>query len=148
MSRFVLGPNTSKNLETLLKSDNSLSKRLYLAVCDFIAYSPIDFIILENGAFRTAPLQHELFMKGVSKCDGYTHKSEHQKGLAVDLVPWVENKATWKDGQGERKHAFYLAGAFCTFCAIRGLNVTSGADWNRDGNLSDGWDPCHFEIKE
>jgi hypothetical protein len=138
---FKLGKNTTKNLRSILKAQDPRSATLVDAVEDFIRYSPIDFCIIANGGYRTAEQQKELYNKGVSRCDGYLKKSHHQLGLAVDLVPWVGGKPTW-----ETKHTFYLAGAFMAFCKERNLNITSGADWNRDGNLSDGWDPCHMQI--
>lgn len=143
MSTFVLGVKSMKHLESLLQSGKPASQILVDAVKDFIIYSPIDFCILDNGGYRTLDIQNELFKKGVSKCDGLINKSKHQLGLAVDLVPWVNGKATW----GE-KETFYLAGSFLAFCRLRNIEVTSGADWNMDGILLDGWDPCHMEIKE
>lgn len=139
---FTLGKNTTRNLESILQSGDSRSSLLVLAVKEFIKVTPIDFTIIENGGYRIAELQNQLFKLGNSKCDGYKKKSKHQLGLAVDLVPWVNGKATW-----ETKHTFYLAGAFMAFCKERGYPITSGADWNKDGDLNDGWDPCHMEIK-
>lgn len=138
---YKIGKNTTRNLESILKSGNDRSHQLVYAVKDFIHYTPIDFCIIDNGGFRTAEEQNALFQKGVSKCDGYNMLSKHQLGLAVDLVPWVDGKPTW-----EKSHAFYLAGAFMLYCNWKSLPITSGADWNRDGNLKDGWDPCHMQI--
>lgn len=145
---YILGKNTTRNLETLLNSGKASSHILVCAVKEFIKYTPIDFCVLPSGGYRTEEEQLEIFSRKASKCDGIIVRSKHQSGLAVDLVPWVDEKATWKDGQGERKHAFYLAGAFLAFCKMKGIPVTSGADWNRDGNLKDGWDPCHMQIEE
>jgi len=138
---YVLGEKTTKNLESILKSGDPRSQLLVDAVKEFIKITPIDFCIIKNGGYRTAKEQNVLFKRGVSKCDGYTNKSFHQSGLAVDLVPWVNGNATW-----ENKHAFYLSGAFMSFCKYKGLPITTGADWNADGNLRDGWDPCHMQI--
>jgi len=142
MSEFTLGKNTTRNLESILQSGDSRSAVLVLVVKEFIKVTPIDFTIIENGGYRTAEMQNQLFKLGNSKCDGYKKKSKHQRGLAVDLVPWVNGKATW-----ESKHTFYLAGAFMAFCNQHGYPITSGADWNRDGNLREDFsDPCHMEI--
>ena len=140
---YKLGKNTTKHLESLLRSGREESIDLVFAVKDFIKYTPIDFCVLESGGFRTAEQQNGYFKSGNSKCDGYQKISEHQKGLAVDLIPWVNGKPSWK-----KKDCFYLAGAFMCYCEKRNLSITSGADWNRDGNLKDGWDPCHMQIKE
>lgn len=140
---YQLGTNTTRNLESILQSGKYASKILVLAVKQFIKVTPIDFCIIDNGGYRTAEMQYELFMVGNSKCDGIVNLSEHQKGLAVDLVPWVDNKPTW-----DPKHTFYLSGAFMSYCKKHKIPVTSGADWNADGNLKDGWDPCHMQIED
>lgn len=143
MVRYKLGKNTSKNLNTILSSRKKASKILVKAVKDFIKYAPMDFCVIKNGGFRTAKTQLDLFNRGVSKCDGIVKKSYHQTGLAVDLVPWINGKASWS-----RENCLFLAGAFLAYCKTKKIPVTSGADWNGDGNLEDGWDPCHFQIKD
>lgn len=142
---YELGKNTTRNLESILQSGKDSSKVLVAAVKRFIDETPIDFCIIDNGGFRSAEMQNELFQAGNSKCDGYITLSEHQKGLAVDLVPWVNNAPSW-----DTKSCFYLAGAFMAYCKRVGIPVSSGADWNSDGNLKqdDSWDPCHMQIKD
>jgi len=142
--KYTLGKNTTDNLESILIADKAASCRLVDAVKDFIQYTPIDFCIIENGGYRSAALQNQLYKLGNSKCDGYVNKSKHQSGLAVDLVPWVNGKASW-----DKKSAFYLAGAFLAYCKQRRIPVTCGADWNGDGVLlDDSWDPCHMQIED
>jgi len=141
--KYELGVNTTHNLESILQSGKESSKILVRAVKDFINDTPIDFCIIENGGYRTAELQKALYDLGTSKCDGYKNTSKHQSGLAVDLVPWVNGEATW-----DTKSTFYLSGAFMAYCKRLDLPITTGADWNSDGNLKDGWDPCHMEIRE
>lgn len=141
--KYKLGKNTTENLESILISGKKSSRILVEAVKDFITDTPIDFCIISNGGYRSAAQQNELFIKGNSRCDGYDQKSYHQSGLAVDLVPWVGGKTTWAE-----RECFYLAGAFMSYCKRMNLPITSGADWNNDGNIKDGWDPCHMQIKE
>ena len=55
--------------------------------------SPVDFGISWMGGVREDEEQHEIFIEGNSRCDGYK-KSFHQKkvngkGQALDLVPYV-----------------------------------------------------------
>jgi hypothetical protein len=141
---YTLGKNTTKNLESILESGKESSKILVNAVKDFIHDTPIDFCIIGNGGYRTTEVQHELFLAGNSKCDGIKNLSEHQKGLAVDLVPWISNKSSW-----DRDSCLYLAGAFMAYCNRMNIPITGGADWNGDGNLKEAFfDPCHFQIKE
>ena len=142
--RYKLGEITTGNLESILISGKKSSRILVEAVKDFINDTPIDFCIIENGGHRTEEMQHSLFLAGNSKCDGYKNKSEHQSGLAVDLVPWVDKKRSWG-----RDNCLYLAGAFMAYCNRMKIPITGGADWNGDGNLKgDSWDPCHFQIKD
>ena len=142
--KYTLGKNTTENLESILQSGKNGSVMLVRAVKDFINDTPMDFCIIENGGYRTAETQNELYAKGNSQCDGYDKKSYHQSGLAVDLVPWVGKKRSWN-----RENCLYLAGAFMTYCKRMNIPITGGADWNGDGNLKgDSWDPCHFQIKD
>jgi len=60
-----------------------------------IVDSPFDFGIPQFGGLRTAEDQKSLFDKGVSRCDGYKHKSYHQSGNAFDIYAYVDGKASW-----------------------------------------------------
>jgi len=143
--KYKLHQTVIDTLETLRLSNNPESEKLIIAVKKFINYTPIDFGIIKNGAYRTAEAQSELFMQKpkVTNCDGFIYKSYHQSGLAVDLVPWVNGKYSWNE-----KHTTGLAMAFKTFCNMEGLNIVSGADWDDNGNLyEDFYDPCHFELR-
>ena len=133
---YTLGNNTLENLESILVSGNPKSKILVNAVKAFIKYTPIDFCIIANGGYRTVDMQKDLFLCGRSKCNGTTNPSQHQKGLAVDLVPWINNRPTWN-----KKVTFYLSGAFMLYCKEHGLEITSGAFWSFE-------DPCHMQIEE
>jgi len=143
--RYRLGVNTTRNLESILQSGKAESALLVKAVKEFILDTPIDFCIIDNGGYRTAEQQKYLYDNDTSRCDGYLTESEHQKGLAVDLVPWVNGRPTW-----DIRESFYLSGAFMCHCKRIGLHVTTGADWNGNGILKedDSWDPCHFQIEE
>ena len=120
--------------------DTLSNEGLKQAVRDFIHVTPIDFTVIENGAFRTAEQQNELFKKGYSQLDGYKYRSRHQTGLAIDLVPWIDGKATWS-----KTSAHIIAKTFFYFCLGRGLNIRCGADWDMSLKFND-WDPYHFEI--
>lgn len=137
MSKYYLGDKVKEYINTLK------SRRLKRAVLDFINYTPVDYVVLYDGAFRSAELQHEKYVQGFSKCDGYKNKSNHQSGLAVDIVPWVNGVPTW-----DREHVQRLAGAFYVYLKMKGIKFINGGDWNDDGCLvGDSWDGCHFEVK-
>lgn len=126
--------------------DTLKSEILRQTVKDFIKYTPIDFGVVKNGAYRSAEEQNKLFNKvpKVTNCDGYKYKSKHQSGLAIDLVPYVNGKYTW-----DIKHTTALASAFATYLNAMGIEFVGGFDWNGDGNLNEKfYDPCHFEVKE
>jgi hypothetical protein len=141
---YSLGKKSLKNIDSIVVSGKKASRILAAAVCDFINDTPIDYGVIDNGGFRTTEDQQLLFKKKRSKCDGINKKSYHQSGLAIDLVPWVNKKYTW-----DRDHCLVLAGAFLSYCNRMEIPVTSGVDWNGDGNIkNDSWDPCHFQIKD
>ena len=56
---------------------------------------PYEFHIPEDGGLRTAARQNQLFLKGVSKCDGFKIIGEHQKGTAFDIFLLIDGKASW-----------------------------------------------------
>lgn len=138
MGNYKLHSSVIKNIDTLK------SEKLKKAVKDFINYTSVDFGVIHNGAFRTAEMQQELFNQGVSQCDGHINKSKHQSGLAVDIVPYVNNKYTW-----DRDTCLYLSGQFANYLKMKGIKYINGSDFNGDGDLkNDSWDPCHFEVTE
>ena len=140
MSKYTLHKSVIAVIDTLQ------SEVLKQAVKDFINYTPFDFGVIKNGAFRTAEDQNKLFNKSpkVTNCDGYKYKSRHQSGLAIDLVPYVNGSYTW-----DKTHCSVLAGAFSTYLNTLGIDYIGGFDWNSDGNLNEKfYDPCHFEVKE
>lgn len=140
MQKYTLHKAVLKRLDTLK------SETLKDLVKGFIHFTPIDFMVISNGAFRTAEEQHELFLKEpkVTNCDGYKLKSAHQSGLAVDLVPWVNGKPTW-----DKIHTSSLGASFKTYCNMLGVEVIWGGDWDDDGDLKESFfDPAHFQIEE
>lgn len=136
MSKYSLHPSVIKNIDTLK------DKKLAELVKEFINYTPVDFVVIKNGAFRTALEQKEIYLKGHSRCDGYVHKSAHQSGKAIDLIPCPDGiKPLWDLG-----YAKALGASFKTFCKMKGYYIQWGADWNDDGVLGDSFmDPYHFE---
>ena len=59
---------------------------------------PFDFGIPKTGGKRSAQTQNELFHKGWSKLDGYTKKSYHQTGRAIDIYAYINGKLTYNKG--------------------------------------------------
>jgi len=135
MSKYYLANSVIKNINSLK------AERLRNAVLDFINYTPIDFVVNWDGALRTAEQQNQKFVDGYSKCDGYNIKSAHQFGYAVDLVPYINGRATW-----DLEHAKALGGSFKTYCNMKNIPVLWGGDWGNDGVFQrEDFDPYHFE---
>jgi peptidoglycan LD-endopeptidase CwlK len=104
-----------------------------------IKKSPIDFGIPAGGGKRTPEQQHELFVAGKSKCDGYKVKSNHQSGLAVDVFAYIDGKASW-----DREHLALVAGVVLSEAIQMGLKVRWGGEFG--SKVYKGWDSPHFEL--
>ncbi len=101
-----------------------------------ITLSPYDFGIPQNGGLRTPEDQHLLYTKGVSKCDGYKHKSYHQTGKAFDIYAYVDGKATW-EAQYYKPIALHIQ----SIADAKGVNLKWGGSWSSFVDLP------HFQIK-
>ena len=99
--------------------------------------SPYEFQIPPFGGCRTAEEQHGLFLKKVSKCDGYDKKSAHQTGMAYDIYLVLEpGKASWDKAKLKEVQYHIKKIAVEKFK----LNLSLGCDWK--------WkDYPHGEIK-
>ncbi|MEZ8808947.1 M15 family metallopeptidase [Vibrio atlanticus] len=88
-----------------------------------IELTPFDFGITSGK--RTAEEQNALFKKGASQLDGYSKKSRHQSGHAIDFVVYDENsKVTWG-------FIYYEQVSWAFKQAAKELNVPIvwGGDW-------------------
>lgn len=107
-----------------------------------IKESPYDFGIPAFGGLRTADEQNGLYMKRVSKCDGFKNKSNHQAkadgyGHAFDIYAFVNGEASWN-----KKHLESIA-IHIKKVAKEKFNVELewGGDWKNFKDLP------HFELK-
>lgn len=114
-----------------------IEKTLLEIVKEAIKDSPYDFGIPQSGGLRTAEDQHTLFLRGVSKCDGYNKKSYHQSGKAFDIYAYVDKKASWSVG-----HLTAIAVHIIKVAKDK-FNVELG--WG--GNFKTFRDLPHFEIR-
>ena len=127
---FELGYSTLRHLKTVKNLD------LIILVSQAIKLTQQDFTIIKSGGFRTAEQQNEIFKKGYSLCDGYEKKSYHQSGNAVDLVPFINGKASWSATECKA-----IVRTMKFLAEENGVNLTCGYDWN------DFFDPYHYEIR-
>lgn len=113
-----------------------VNPRLIEILKDGIKDSPHDFGIPREGGKRSAEDQHVLFLKGVSKCDGYKNKSYHQSGNAFDIYGYDNGKAHW-----DIDKLTEIANHLIEIAKVRhNITLEWGGKWN--------WkDYPHFQIK-
>lgn len=114
MSGFKLGAASLKEL-------TGVHPQLVATVKRAIEVSEQDFTV--HDGIRTIEEQKRFVAQGVSK----TMDSKHLRGLAVDLVPWIDGKPRWWWPQ-----IYSIAAAM--YVAARELNAKSiywGAAWDR-----------------
>lgn len=86
-----------------------------------IEITKIDFGIPGDGGLRTAERQFELFQEGRSKADGFTKKSYHQTGKALDFYAYVDGTASWS-----KEHLAQVACAFLQAAGELGYKLQWG----------------------
>lgn len=125
-----------------------VDQRIIWTLEDALKISPIDFGIPEHGGLRTVDVQHSLFIKGLSKCDGRKSKSVHQSGWAVDVFAYVNGKASWKP-----RHLSMVATSILQCAPGRGLKAEWGGFFRPlktypYEDYEAGWDMAHHQFEE
>ena len=100
MAKYKFSQSSINNMRGV---DPQLVKVAYEA----LKISRIDFGIPSTGGLRTSDEQNQLYIDGKSKCDGYSKKSLHQTGQALDFFAYVNGKGSW-----DREHLAMVACAF------------------------------------
>lgn len=137
---------------------STVNKYLRMTAFAVIAESVIDISIPKTGGLRTAKEQNVLFVRKVSKADGYKKLSKHQlkddedKGKALDLIAYVNGKKSWN-----RERAVYIITLFLkNFNRLKSegkipknIYLHVGMFWrpDKDNGNSMGWDTFHVEIR-
>lgn len=85
----------------------------------------IDFGHPKHAGLRTAYEQNQLFRDGKSKADGYTHRSRHQDGKALDFYAYVDGQASW-----QKEHLAQVACAFFQAAIELNIKIRWGGLWN------------------
>jgi len=106
----------------------------------------VDFGHGPMAGLRTAEIQNQLFKDGLSKCDGYKNKSNHQSGKALDFYAYVDGGASWQP-----EHLAMVAGAFLQAAGELGHQVRWGGLWSKKirtttNGITYGWDMPHMEL--
>ena len=149
---FEWGDRSVRNIQSVRKIIQLLAQKV-------IGVVPYDLTVLDSGGFRTPEQQNAIFKNGFSKCDGYTFKSYHQSGLAIDFVPYVDGKVTWSNKTALYENAKVILQTWDSEMVASGLNgglflhwggFWGAVDLNKDGLLQLdeklGWDMVHFEL--
>lgn len=112
-----------------------VDQRLIDVATRALEISPIDFGIPQDGGLRTGDRQFELYAMGKSKADGYTKKSRHQDGGALDVYAYVDGKASW-----EKEHLAIVAAAMLQAAIELGVKIEWGGLWKSFQDMP------HFQL--
>lgn len=112
---------SARSLARMVGIDNRLKQIANRA----LEISPLDFGIPEFGGLRAAEDQKKLYDLGLSKCDGYSKKSKHQSGRALDFYAFVDGKASWDEA-----HLAIVAAAFLQAAVELGYSIEWGGFWS------------------
>jgi peptidoglycan L-alanyl-D-glutamate endopeptidase CwlK len=108
----------------------------------------IDFAVIEG--VRSKEKQNKYFDEGKSKVRWPNGKHNvrypNDKAKAVDIVPYVNGKISWK-----KEHCIFLAGIVMTMAKILNLGIVWGGNWNK--NLEPVTDQSfddlvHFQLED
>ena len=109
-----------------------------------IANSNVDFGITEG--YRDRETQDRFFLEGKSKVRFPNGKHNSFPSEAVDVVAYVNGKATY-----EMNYYIYLYGLLTgiAHALFPDVTIRSGLDWDQDGEIMPDQtfnDGCHFEL--
>ncbi len=135
---YKFGARSRANLDTVSPDLIRVAERA-------LSFGVMDFSIIEG--IRTADRQQELYHDGKSQLDGVVVLSKHQKGLAIDIMPYpaeCNGVNVWNDKQ----RWYVLNGLMQAAASIEGVKIRSGCDWDGDGNNADSNfnDLPHYEL--
>lgn len=119
-----------------LQRMNNVDRRIIEISHTALSISTVDFGVAYMGGYRTASDQAILFKAGASKLDGVHGISMHQKGLALDLIPFKDGRFQIND------KALYFEIATSMFHAAMMTNnrIVWGGHWRNFKDLA------HWEL--
>ena len=137
---FNFGKRSKEKLEQVIEP---LKKTAIAA----LSLNLMDFSVIEG--IRSKEKQDEYFKSGKSKLkwpnSSHNVKSPNEKSRAMDIVPFVNGKISWK-----KEHCLVLAGIILATGKILGYDIRWGGNWDMDGEpVTDQkfQDLVHFEIR-
>lgn len=131
---------SQKSLDRMEGVNPKLIRVAHLA----LKISKIDFGIPEHGGKREDDEQHQLFLDGKSKADGYDKLSYHQSGNALDFYAFVNGRASW-----EHDHLAMVAAAMLQAAAQLNVSLEWGGFWSSNeliNGIPYGWDCAHIQL--
>lgn len=100
MATFLKEVDDASKGQQLTDRDKDRLKGIRSIMIEIIVHGlktcPHPILFPRHCGKRVAKEQHKLFLKGVSKCDGYKKMSKHQFGIAFDFAVYNDKGApTW-----------------------------------------------------
>ena len=160
MKTYTLQQLKQKNTQRYRYSEASLQRLIgvdsLLVDLLFTAANYIDLKIISG--YRTPQQQHRLYVQGLSTKDGYIHKSKHQTGRAVDVLPLpkIQEPSMYSSTKENTYRWAYFTGFIQALGLAHGLNIRTGFKWrsspmqtlSRELSSNTLYDPAHIEIKD
>jgi len=102
-----------------------------------------DGTIIPGGGLRTEEQAQENAANGTGIVNSLHRKQSDGYGHAVDVIPYVNGKATW-----EMKYCEEMAKAAKLAAALLSVAIRQGCDWNMNGTFGESgeYDWCHHEL--
>lgn len=142
MSKFVFGTLSERNLETLHPAGVEILRGA-------LAMGVMDFGVAET--LRSIETQRMYFDTGRSKTmNSYHLKQDDGYAHAFDLYPYPINMHLVNKGSAKEIVRFgVLNGILQTIARSKGITLTWGADWDRDGLTTDHnfFDAMHWQLE-
>ena len=136
---------SSKSLDNLV----GVHPELVDIVHDVMALQVMDFSVIEG--LRSVEQQEIYVQQGRSRTMNSKHlKQDTGYSHAVDLYPYpIDMKLVNRGDMREISRFGMLAGLMLSCAKQRGITLTWGADWDRDGVVLDHtfYDAPHFQIE-
>lgn len=136
---------SSKSLDSLV----GVHPELVDIVHDVMALQVMDFSVIEG--LRSIEQQEIYVQQGRSRTMNSKHlKQDTGYSHAIDLYPYpIDMKLVNRGDMREISRFGMLAGLMLSCAKQRGITLTWGADWDRDGVVLDHtfYDAPHFQIE-
>jgi len=136
MSKFKFGTGSLDNLD-------GVDDRVIMLCKKALKYSTVDFSVIDG--LRTQSEQKALFDAKKSELDGMMLTSDHQLGLAIDVVPYIKGMDVWDVKDPEVAAAWLeLYRAFMRAAMKLNMVLEFGVGYN----IAGGRDYPHISVKQ